>query len=154
MRQALRAIVLAACLAAGCSIGPIDISSAPMAGLIGGTSWSLGTAETNAILSRSSSDQFVAFAYAEAVAPCTNAGSHLLSNRLILNVPRSPGDYLLGSGLNETFFVQSTGFNYLATQGRIVVNQVTDTMLSGAAHFRFDGNNDVDGQFQIQICPP
>ena len=46
------------------------------------------------------------------------------------------------------------GVNYVATYGRIVVNQVTATMVSAGAHFLFDGNNVVDGQFQAQICPP
>jgi hypothetical protein len=123
-----------------------------MSGKIGGTLWSFGSAETNALLS--SSDQFVVEAYSEVVAPCTAAGSQVRSNRLILNVPREPGSYLLGSGINETFFVQDTGFNYIATQGRIVVSQVSDTMLSGGGHFMFDGDNQVDGQFQAQICPP
>ena len=149
------AIVLAAGLvgglAAGCG-GSIEISDAPMSGRIGGVLWSLGSAETNSFLSPS--DQFVVEAYAEVVAPCTGAGSQVRSNLLILNVPREAGNYLLGSGLNETFFVQDTGFNYIATQGRIVVSQVTDTMLSGGGHFIFDGDNVVDGQFQAQICPP
>ena len=142
---------LAVGLAVGCG-GSIEISNAPMSGFIGGTAWSFGSAETNAFLS--SSDQFFVDAYAEAVTPCTGAGSAVQGNRLIMNVPRQTGDYLLGSGLNETFYVQSTGFNYVATQGRIVVNQVTDTMLSGAGHFIFDADNDVNGQFQAQICPP
>ena len=142
---------LAAGLAAGCA-GPIEISDAPMSGRIGGVPWTLGSAETNGFLS--ASDQFFIDAYAEVVAPCTGAGSQVRSNRLILNVPRETGNYLLGGGLNETFFVQGTGANYIATQGRIIVNQVTDTMLSAGAHFMFDGDNVVDGQFQAQICPP
>ena len=93
-------------------------------------------------------------AYAEVVAPCTGAGSQVRSNRMLLKVPRETGNYLLGEGLNETFFVQDTGSNYVATQGRIVVKQVSDTMLSAGGHFIFDGDNVVDGQFQAQICPP
>jgi len=142
---------LAGGLVAGCT-GPIEISDAPMSGRIGGVPWSLGSAETNDFLS--SSDQFFIDAYAEVVAPCTGAGNQVRSNRLILNVPRETGNYLLGSGLNETFFVQDTGSNYIATQGRIVVSQVTDTLLSGGGHFFFNGDNVVDGQFQAQICPP
>ena len=145
------AILLVGGLAAGCG-GSIEISDAPMSGVIGGMAWNFGSAETNGFLS--SSDQFFVQAYGEVVAPCTGAGNDVRTNRLILNVPRQAGNYLLGSGLNETFFVQMTGFNYIATDGRIVVSQVTDTMLSGGGHFIFDGNNEVDGQFQAQICPP
>lgn len=152
MRHPTRAIVLAFCLAAGCSIGPIEISSAPLSGVIGGDAWSLGSAETNAFLSKS--DQFYMVAYPQAIAACTNAGGTVPGNWLILNIPKQTGDYLLGDGLNGTFFVQSTGFNYRATQGRIIVNQVTDTMLSGGVNIQFDGDNDVDGEFSATICPP
>jgi hypothetical protein len=156
MSRAVRTILLAACLGSGCSIGPIEVSSAPMAGVIGGVAWSFGTAETNAFLSMaaSTSDQFFATAYQEALAPCTGAGDQVLSNRLLMKIPKETGDYLLGDGLNETFYVQSTANNYVATQGRIIITQVTDTMLSGRAHFLYDGNNEVDGQFQATICPP
>jgi len=143
---------LASMLGAGCG-GSIEISDAPMSGHIGGVLWSFGSAETDNFPS-SSSDPFVLSAYQEVVAPCTGAGAQVRSNRLFMTVPKAAGNYLLGNGLNETFFVQSTGFNYVATQGRIVVSQVTDTMLSGGGHFIFGGNNEVDGQFQAQICPP
>lgn len=148
----MRAFLPVVLLIAGCSTGAFDISSAPLSGFIGGAAWSFGSAESNAFLS--SSDQFFVEAYAEAIAPCTGAGDQVRTNRLILNVPKATGDYLLGSGLNETFYVQETGFNYIATTGRIVVNQVSATMVSAGAHFLFDGDNVVDGQFQAQICPP
>ncbi len=146
----MRAILLAGLLVAGCSTGPVEISNSPLSGHIGGTSWSFGSAESSAFLS--TSDQFFVSAYAEVVTPC--AGNQVHTNQLILNVPRAPGDYQLGSGLTETFYVQDTMVNYFATTGRIVVNQVSATMISAGAHFLFDGNNEVDGQFQAQICPP
>ncbi len=152
MSDTMRAVLLAAVLAVGCSTGPLQVSSTPLSGVVGGVAWTFASAETNDFLS--SSDQFFVEVYAESVAPCTGAGNQVHGNRLIMNVPRSTGDYLLGSGLNETFFVESTGFNYIATEGRVVVNKVTDTTVSAGAHFLFDGNNSVDGQFQAQICPP
>jgi hypothetical protein len=148
----MRVTLLVVLLVAGCGTGQLDISNGPLSGLIGGKAWSFGSAETNAFLS--SSDQLFVEAYSEVVAPCTGAGDQVRTNRLILNVPKATGDYALGSGLNETFYVQDTGFNYIATTGRIVVNQVSATMISAGAHFLFDGNNVVDGQFQAQICPP
>ena len=148
----MRAFLFAVLLAAGCGTGPIDISDAPLSGFIGGTAWTFGSAESTAFLS--SSDQFFVAAYSEVVAPCTGAGDQVRTNWLILNVPKAPGDYALGSGLNETFYLQETGVNYYATYGRVVVNQVTATTVSAGAHFLFDGNNEVDGQFQAQICPP
>lgn len=148
----MRAFLPAVLLLAGCGIGPLDISSSPLSGFIGGQAWTFGSAETTAFLS--SSDQFFVGAYAEVVAPCTGAGDQVRTNQLILNVPKATGDYALGSGLNETFYVQDTMSSFIATQGQIVVNQVSATMISAGAHFLFDGNNDVNGQFQAQICPP
>ena len=154
----MRSILLTGLLVAGCGTGPLEISSSPLSGFVGGIAWSFGSAESSGALSLS--DQFFVEAYAEVVAPCTGAGDQVRTNRLILNVPKATGDYLLGSGLSETFLVQDTGTagttatNYIATQGHIVVNQVTATVVSAGAHFLFDGNNDVNGQFQAQICPP
>jgi hypothetical protein len=142
---------LAGGLASGCG-GSIEISDAPMSGVIGGDNWTFGSGETLAALSKS--DQFWVNAYQEAVAPCTGAGDQVSSNRLIINAPKVAGSYRLGLGLNVTFYVQTTAKNFVATTGRIVVSQVTDTMLSGGGHFIFDGANEVNGQFQAQICPP
>jgi hypothetical protein len=130
----------------------IDIASGPLAGKIGGVAWTIGTAESNAFLS-DGSDRFFVDAYTETFTPCTGAGSSLNSNRLVLNIPKTAGDYQLGLGLTETFYVPSTNFNYATTRGRIVVDAVAATMVTGGAHFQADANNFVDGQFQIALCP-
>lgn len=147
-------IVLGVSLAAACGGGgEIAISTATLTGQVGGVSWTLGTAESNAFLS-SNSDQFFVDAYAETLAPCTGAGTGLNTSRLILNIPKTPGDYQLSAAITETFYVPATNSNFISGQGRIVVDEVTATTVRGGAHFFFDNANFVDGQFQAQICPP
>jgi hypothetical protein len=154
MSQSGVAVVLVAVLATGaaggCGTSTVEISKTPMSGMIGGESWTLGTAETVAFLSMS--DRFFINAYAETIAPCTGAGSSVTGNYLILNVPKAPGDYALSGSLNETFFVHSNNHNNVATQGRLVVDEVTTTTVTGGGHFQFDSGNYVDGQFVAQIC--
>lgn len=152
MRTRLLAGLCVAGCVAGCGTGPLEVSSSPLSGFIDGKAWSFGSAESTPLLS--TSEQFFVTAYAEVVAPCTGAGDQVRTNYLLLNVPTATGDYLLGGGLTETFYLQDIGTNYVATQGRIVVNQVSATAVSAGAHFVFDGNNEVNGQFQAQICPP
>jgi hypothetical protein len=150
---ALVAVALAACGGqTSATSGEIEIASGPLAGKIGGVAWALGSAESDAYLSGLSDKLWVA-AYAETVTPCTGAGSSLNGNHLLLNVPKVPGDYRLGLQFTQTFYVQSTNFNYGATQGRMVVDTVTATTVTGGAHFQFDANNVVDGQFEVTICP-
>ena len=155
MSQPGVAVVLAAALATGaagaCGAGTIEISMAPMSGKIGGEPWTLGTAETVTFMSNTSS-QFYIDAYADTFAPCTGSGSALTGNLLLLNVPKTAGDYALSLALSQTFFVRSTNHNNVATQGRMVVDEVTATTVGGGAHFQFDNDNEVDGQFVAQIC--
>ncbi len=147
---AVLVVVLATGAAGACGTSAVEISKVPMSGKIGGEPWTLGTAETLAFLSMDA--RFFINAYAETFAPCTGAGSSVTGNYLILNVPKAPGDYALSLSLNETFFVQSNNHNNVATQGRLVVDEVTATTVSGGGHFQFDSDNYVDGQFVAQIC--
>jgi hypothetical protein len=148
----LAVAALALGLAGACGAGTLSIATTPMAGRIGGQDWTLGTAESVAFLSKD--DLFFIHGYAETFAPCTGAGDLIISNQLILNLPKTAGDYALSLDLSETFSVPSTNHSYIATQGRIIVDEVTATTVRGGGHFQFDGDNVVDGQFVAQICPP
>lgn len=139
-------------LAAACSTGPVEISAQPLAGLVGGARWTLVSAETNAFLSANSPTFFVS-AYAEALTACTAAGGISTGNRLILNLPKTAGDYPLSDSLNQTFYLAATSANYVTTQGRVVVDEVTTTTIRAQAHLRFDDANEVDGNFSVTICP-
>jgi len=98
---------------------------------------------------------FFVTASAETVTACAGAGSSISGNQLILNVPKSTGDYRLSLSLSETFYVRASNDNLVATTGRMRVDEVTATSLRWRRPFRpSTGNNEVDGEFSVSICPP
>jgi hypothetical protein len=137
---------------AGCGGGVFDVAQVPLAGKVGGQAWSLGTIQTNAFLS-ASSDTFFVEAFPETFTPCTGDTSGATGNRVIMNIPKQAGTYALSFAFTQTFYVQASSLNLAATRGRILVEEVTDTMIRGGAHFEFDADNAVNGQFQTPICP-
>jgi hypothetical protein len=151
-RRVSRAIPLVLSLLAPACSGSIEIATTPLAGVVGGTPWTLASAESSAFLSEGSPTFYVT-AYAESLTPCTGAGASVTGNLLLLNVPKTPGDFLLSPGLSQTFYVRANNLNLTATDGRIRVDKVDDSSVSGGAHFRFDGSNEVDGVFTVPICP-
>src|SRR5437016_3407971 len=80
-------------LTSGCG-GSIEIATTPLAGVVGGTPWTLVSAESNAFLSKDSPTFFVT-AYAEPRTPCSGAGSSVTGDELLLNIPKIAGDYRL-----------------------------------------------------------
>ena len=82
------------------------------------------------------------------------------TNRLILNVPKAPGDYLLSGGLNETFFVRRGHRLQLHRHVRAASSssQVTATMLSGGGALRVRrqqrGRRAVPGSDLPALTPP
>jgi hypothetical protein len=149
-RVLLLAALLVAAGAAGCG-GSVEIAMTPLAGTIGGVPWTLASAESSAFLSDGSPTFFVT-AYGQSLAACVGAASSATGNELILNVPKTKGDYVLSLSLTQTFYVRSTGSNLVSAAGRMRVDQVTDTLISGGAHFAFDGDNEVNGVFTATVC--
>jgi hypothetical protein len=43
--------------------------------------------------------------------------------------------------------------NLIATEGRIVVDSVTATRVTGGLHGIYNDGNEVDGRFDVTICP-
>lgn len=125
------------------------IAETPMAGTVAGAPWTLQAAETDAFLSDETS--FWADLYAETLPACGNTFPSSPSITLLL--PTMPGDYSLGTQYSATFYNPADDSNLAVTSGRIVVDSVTDTTISGGASFEFDANNKVDGRFTINICP-
>lgn len=130
--------------------GGHEIAATPLAGTVGGQPWTFVAGHTSAFLSDGEPD-FFAELYAEAFAPC--AFSTPPGNHLIVAVPKSPGDYDFSTSLNMTFVVGDSE-NLVTFDGRIVVDEVTDTLVRGGLAGDFDGDNDVSGQFELTICPP
>lgn len=132
----------------------VPIASTVLAGLVGGEPWSLDSAETSAFLSEGETTFFV-WAYAEPGVPC-ELRSAPTRNELILLVPKTPGQYQLGSAVNVTFVVDPGGANenLIGARGRLVVDEVTATSIRGGAAIEYNAQNKVNGQFQINVCPP
>jgi hypothetical protein len=133
--------------------GDFEIAGTPLAGQIAGQTWSLGTAETDAFLSEDSNDFWVNL-YSQSFTPCTGTAP-FGENHVIASIPKSVGDYTLSLSLNATFVVQGATQteNYVATKGRIVVDEVTATLIRGGAYIEYDGGNVVDGRFEASVCP-
>lgn len=145
------AAILTGLSAAACSSSSsdIDIAATPLAGSVGGTPWTFRVGATDAFLSRDSTEFFATF-YAASYTPCVDSepsGPHL-----IVAVPKAPGDYDMNLSRNMTF-IGSDDRNLIAIDGRIVIDSVTATTVTGGLHGTYDGSNEVNGQFQIAICP-
>jgi len=140
-------LVLAGCT--GSDDGGGDIVDATLSGKIGGQAWTFQTGATDAFLSGGDGDFFAAL-YAAPYAPCgTSApsGPHLL-----VSVPKQPGDYDLSLMRNITFVVDGSN-NLISLQGQVVVESVTATTVTGGLRTKRDDGNDVNGHFQLTICP-
>ena len=87
--------------------------------------------------------------YSESKVACADPGPG--TDHLIVFVPKTPGDYSLSLALNATFVVQPLD-NLVATRGRIVVDEVTDTLARGGAYIEYDADNTVSGTFEVAIC--
>ena len=129
--------------------GSTQIASGNLTGKVGGMSWTLASAQTDAFLS--DSDGFWVDLYSEPVASCDAFGS---GNSLILTVPTKVGSYPLSISLNGTFVVDAAGTtdNLIATQGLLRVDEVTSAMVRGGLSMTYDGDNAVSGDFAAVVC--
>lgn len=130
------------------SSGPVDIASGPLTGKVGGATWTLMSAQTDAFLS--DEQTFWVDAYAQGPVACGAFGD---GNRLILSVPKTVGTHRLSLALNATFVVEGAETdNLVATQGAIRVDEITSTTVRGGVTMTFDANNSVSGEFTAAVC--
>jgi hypothetical protein len=140
-------LVLASC--AGSDDDGGELVDTPLSGKVGGQTWTFQVGETDAFLSEGSGDFFAAL-YSTPYTPCSRSeptGPHLL-----VSVPKQPGDYDLSLMRNITFVVDGSS-NLISLQGQVVVESVTATTVTGGLRTKRDDGNDVNGQFQLTICP-
>ena len=144
----LASLSLAACAtddSASSSTTPPD--STPVAGMIGGQSWTFVAGHTDAFLSKDS-DTFFATLFPAQFTTC--GFSEPSGNHLIVSIPKAVGDYPMSLSRNMTFVVGSD--NKIAIDGHIVVTEVTATKIKGGIVSKFDSQNEVNGSFEIPIC--
>lgn len=126
----------------------VSVADQPLQGLAYGQEWQVEGATTNAFLSDES--EFWVDAYIGAPS-CSAFGPGGDRPKLIISVPRSEGTYRLGLNLNMTFAFMND--NLVATDGVLIVEEVTETSVTASLRASFDGDNSVEGRFVAQICP-
>lgn len=144
MKKLLLAVLLSACAA---DSGSADLSDTPLAGTVGGQTWTFAAGHTDAFLSKDDPD-FFATLYPTTFTAC--GFSEPGGNHLIVAIPKTPGEYPMSLARNMTFVVGND--NKIAIDGRIVVDEVTATSVKGGLVGSFDSSNEVNGRFEITIC--
>jgi hypothetical protein len=125
-----------------------EIDSTPVAGMVGGQSWTFVAGDTDAFLS-DGEDTFFAALYPAQFTTCgfsEPSGDHLL-----ISIPKTVGDYPMSLARNMTFVVGND--NKIAIDGHIRVDEVSATKIKGGIVSRFDDQNEINGTFEIPICP-
>lgn len=130
--------------------GSAAIAMTPLAGKIGGQSWTLGTANTDSFLSMGSPNYYVNM-YSDTGIACGGTPSNTNENYFIGNIPMTMGDYSLSFDLNATFVVGTN--NLIATSGHLIVSSVSATTVTGGLNVSYDSNDSLDGQFTVNVCP-
>jgi hypothetical protein len=141
-------IALAFSTTAACTSSSPDIVDTQLAGTVAGQAWTFQAGHTSAFLSEGE-DDFFASLYPMAFTACgfsEPSGAHL-----IVSIPKQPGDYEMGSNLNMTF-VTADSDNLVTFDGRIIVDEVTATHVTGGLFGSYDGDNEVNGRFDVTIC--
>ncbi len=125
------------------------LSDTTMTGMVGGQTWTFAAGHTSAFLSEGEPD-FFATLYPMTFTTC--GFSEPGGNHLIVSIPKEPGEYEMSLSRNMTFVVGDSN-NLIATKGKIVVDEVTATTIKGGLVATYDGQNEVNGRFEVAICP-
>ena len=122
-----------------------DIDPTTLSGYVAGQQWTMVAGSADVF---SSSEDFFAVMYPRAYTPCSSepSGPHIL-----VSIPMQVGDYSMNLSRNMTFTDGEN--NLIATDGRIVVDSVSSTHITGGLHGTYDLDNEVSGQFDLTICP-
>ena len=149
----MRSWMIAACVAAltagavGCG-GGYEIADGDLSGTVHGQDWKFVTGWTDDFLS-DDKDFFTSLYDVEAEACGFTADTE---RGLLLNVPRTEGEYELSFSQNVTFYMNSD--NKIATTGKMVVESISDTEIEVGLYAMFDDDNEVSGHFTATVCPP
>ena len=155
-------VILAALVAGvwGCSDGKdgggddepaCTIDDGALSGVINGASWTFAAGGTDSFLS-DDEDFFASFYGEDDGDSCDYSSPEGAS--LIVSIPTSAGTYDFSSTLNGTFvFDGSDGVeNYVTFDGVVVVDEVTDTTVTGSLCMIYDSDFEVSGSFSLDIC--
>jgi len=121
--------------------GSATISSQPLAGKLGGQAWTFATGETTGVLS--TGEQLWVDLYGHSFDACVAFGAPPNADLVTMMMPRTPGNYDVSLTLND-----------IATSGRLVIDSVTATTITGGLSIAHNSDNAISGRFQATICPP
>jgi len=128
---------------------PCEVLGGNLSGTIDGGSFDFVAGETSSFLS--DDEEFFATLYGEDYETCgydVPDGSHI-----IVSIPTTVGEYEMGAMMNGTFVYDEGGspMNEIAFSGVVVVDEVTETTVSGALCMAV-GDHEVNGEFTLDIC--
>ena len=146
---------LGALFIVGCG-GGFEIAEGNLAGTIGGQSWEFGSGSVD--MGDTMSGTLVSNAVG--VKDCSTFGSADDGPIILINIPGEVGTHELEFNLFDLenaltmTFVPAPGENFIATEGIIEVEEITDAEVSvGVFATMDDGMNEVSGRFVVPICP-
>jgi hypothetical protein len=150
MKITMLSLVAALACAPACTSsdggGSLTIADTPLAGKAYGQPWTFVSGKQSAGLA-----SFYSVAW-----DCTQFGDPTgTAPTLLTSLPTTPGEYDLGFGTGKptVTFVQPPSTNSIAVQGKIRIDMVTATEITGGLVAKVDGNNSVSGTFMLSICP-
>lgn len=154
MRGFLVGLLSLGLLACGGDDEDVSVADQPLQGQINGQAWTIGSATTNDFLS--DEETIWVDAHLAPDVACNGFPGGSGESGLIINVPREVGTYTLGLSLNMTFVYKVDGEsnNDVATNGVIIVEEITDTQITASLRATFDGDNTVEGRFVAELCGP
>ena len=151
-------LVLGACATTEISSVPnVAPDSSSLSGTVAGSPWKF---QSGSVTMRGANGLFVATLFASAGAGC--AGSSPASPAVTALVPLQPGDYAVENAGSRVNFSTTGDVNLptraskvspAATSGQLTIDTVTDTRMTGRLRARFDSDNEVEGRFELTVCP-
>jgi hypothetical protein len=136
-------------LSPACGGGACPADDGDLTGLVGGEEWTFAQGSTSSFLS--DADGFYTIMYDDTFETCDLFSAPTGSN-LLMNIPTEPGEYPLSLSDNITFYIPP-GDNLIAVSGTLMVDEVTETTISGSLCATYDDDNTVSGSFTVDICP-
>jgi hypothetical protein len=142
---------LAACGGGDDDAPAYEIAETPLAGTVGGKPWTFVKGDATPMMFGDERELQIDLFPVDFE---TCGWDTPIASEILGTFPAEVGEYELSTGLNVTFVVDHE--NYWAIDGALVIDEVTDTKIRGGLHAiaKHDPGNEIDGQFEIDICPP
>lgn len=120
-----------------------------LSGVVAGQDWNFAAGHTSAFLSEGE-DDFFATLYQTPFTPC--GFSEPTGPHIIVAIPKTTGDFDMNFSRNMTFVNGSN--NLVSLDGHVRVDSITATNVKGGLVASYDFDNEVNGMFDVTICPP